>query len=348
MTIVYIGYGSSDTTSGHRASALGRLGHTVNIWDPLEVIGHLRGRGILRKIHDTSGQILLTSLVCRWLTTKLEGCSAVDCVWVNGGEFLSPKSLRMLASVAVPKVLYNNDDPTGKRDGNRFWQVRRSLPFYDMFVALRSPTAQEGKQLGAKRVFRVHFSYDEVFHAPLTLDEPLGRDFVSDVCFVGTWMRDECRDEFIHMLWRSGLNISIWGPRWEKSRFKDLVKACWRGPWISGRQYVQTISGAKIALGMVSKGNRDEHTQRSVEIPYAGGLLCAERTSEHMRMFKEGEEAVFWSSPEECIRVCRDLLANEDRRREIVANGMRKVRELKVGNEDVCRRILRGVFADAQ
>lgn len=340
MNITYIGYGSSQTTSGHRANALRRLGHTVSVWDPLEVIGRLRGQGLVRKFHDTSGQALLALLTYWWLQSKLQRCSAVDAIWINSGEFVLPKAVRMLGKLGVPIVLYNNDDPTGVRDGNRFRQVRAALPFYDICVALRSQTAQEMRQLSAKKVLQVPFSYDEIAHAPVESSEQISGEFQSDICFVGTWMRGENRDECLDKLWRSGSKVSIWGPRWNNSRCRGLIRACWKGPWISDRQYVCAISGAKIALGLVSKGNRDEHTQRSVEIPYAGGLLCAERTSDHMRMFRDGEEAAFWGSPEECIQVCRDLLANEDRRRRIVMNGMRKVRELKVGNEDIVNRIL--------
>jgi spore maturation protein CgeB len=266
-------------------------------------------------------------------------------IWVNGGEFLSRRALTLLASLHAPIVLYNNDDPMGPRDGRRFIQVRRSLDLYQLCVALREPSAADMRAAGAKRVMRVPFSYDEIEHAPVTCSEIVHEKFHSDIGFVGTWMRGEARDLLLEQLRRTGLRVSIWGPRWEKSPFRQLVKECWRGAWISGRNYVYAVSGAKVVIGLVSKGNRDLHTQRSVEIPYAGGLLCAERTSEHMTMFKDAHEAVFWDSHEACVQVCQELVANQARRRSIVENGMRRVRELKVGNEDVCRRVLDAIFA---
>jgi len=103
---------------------------------------------------------------------------------------------------------------------------------------------------------------------------------------------------------------------------------------------VAAIQGAKLCLGLLSKENRDLHTQRSAEIPYAGGLFCAERTSEHRQLYTEGAEAVFWSDAEECIQACRRLLADEPLRERIRIAGMHRIRALGLGNESICRQIL--------
>lgn len=345
MQILYIGDDSLSSTSRHRADALRRLGHDVAIWNPEAAVSGLRKIGVLQKLHNISGQVLLVGSVQRWLAGKLKIAEKHDLIWVNDGALLSPRAVGMLRAQQSPLILYNNDDPTGKRDGNRFFQVCRTLSLYDLCVTLRKSTAKEMLQMGAARTMRVGFSYDEIERRPVDPDEPIPEEFLSDVCFVGTWMRGENRDHFLDNIRRAGLRLKIWGPRWEKSGCKQLVRDCWMGAWLSGREYVYAIAGAKVAIGLVSGGNRDDHTSRSVEIPYAGGLLCAVRTQRHTEMFKEGSEAIFWESPEECVRVCRELVADDHRRKIIVANGMRRVRELKVGNEDLCRKILSEVFA---
>jgi hypothetical protein len=103
---------------------------------------------------------------------------------------------------------------------------------------------------------------------------------------------------------------------------------------------VAALQGAKIALGFLSHGNRDLHTRRSVEIPYAGGLLCAERTTEHLAMYEEGIEAVFWSDVNECAAICHKLLVDDVLRERIRQQGMTRVRADGYGNESVCREIL--------
>lgn len=92
---------------------------------------------------------------------------------------------------------------------------------------------------------------------------------------------------------------------------------------------------------MLSQGNRDLHTRRSVETTYAGGLLCARRTAIHLDMYTENQEAVFWDDADECIDVCKRLLADNEQRENIRKAGYNKVRALKVGNEDICTAILK-------
>jgi spore maturation protein CgeB len=77
-----------------------------------------------------------------------------------------------------------------------------------------------------------------------------------------------------------------------------------------------------------------------MEIPYAGGLLCAQRTSEHMALYREGEEAVFWSSPQECADQCKRLLADPALMDRIKQAGRSRVLANRVGNEDICRKAL--------
>ena len=71
-----------------------------------------------------------------------------------------------------------------------------------------------------------------------------------------------------------------------------------------------------------------------------GGFLCAERTEEHLAMYKEDEEAVFWSTPEECAEKCFALLADEERRNRIAEAGRRRCMNSGYLNEPVMRRIL--------
>jgi hypothetical protein len=261
-------------------------------------------------------------------------------VWVNGGELIGAAAANKLRQFGAPLVLYNNDDPTGKRDGRRFDSLLATLPAYDLCVVLRAPNVGEFYARGARSVHRVWMSYDEVLHRPFERIEDIPAAFRSEVAFVGTWIRGEGRDEFLLALIDRGLDIAIWGDRWHKSANWPRLQAHWRGPALAGQDYVAALQGAKLALGLLSRGNRDLHTTRSAEIPYAGGLLCAERTTEHLAMYREGEEAVFWNDADECAAVCHRLLADDALRERIRQQGMARVRQGGYGNEAVCREIL--------
>jgi hypothetical protein len=57
-------------------------------------------------------------------------------------------------------------------------------------------------------------------------------------------------------------------------------------------------------------------------------------------MYKEDEEAVFWSTPEECAQKCFDLLADDNKRKWIAEAGHKRCISDGYLNEPVMQRIL--------
>ncbi len=346
MKILYIGHSAPASTSRHRADALTRLGHEVIVADPYAALAtHLRGQ-LRGTLHYRTGYRLLQRAACAWVDGLLrQHAGWPELVWVDGGELFGFKAATALRQFDCPTVLYNHDDPTGKRDGHRFDSLVKSLPLYDVCAVVRQENIDEFKGRGAKLVVRVWRSYDEVMHAPYQAVSEIPQEFRSEVAFIGTWMRGENRDGFLLDLVKRGIPVSIWGQRWEKSPRWEQLKDCYRGGNLSGRDYVAAMQGAKVCLGMLSKGNRDLHTTRTMEIPYAGGVLCAERTSEHLELFKDGVEAVFWNDVEECALQCRRLLDDDVWREAVRHAGMAKVRASRLGHEDICAALIDAALA---
>ena len=343
-SILYFGDYGSGSTSRHRADAIKRLGHKVIVQNPQEVFKDTLDSPLLGRIHFRTGYRFLQKKISAWLSGLMSSLKVKpDLILIDSGEWFGPVCVRVLKRAGVPVVLYNIDDPTGNRDGRRFDSLKKALPFYDLVVVVRKETEQECKQLGAQHVICVYRNYDEVAHAPFPSIDEIPEKFKSEVVFIGTWMRNEKRDEFLLSLIALGVPVTVWGSRWEKSSHFAQLKPYWKGPQVSGRDYVAAIQGAKICIGLLSKGNRDLHTTRSLEVPYAGGLLCAQRTSDHQHMYKEGEEAVFWDNAEECAQVCKQLLSDDALREKIRIGGMNRVRKLKTGNEDLIREIIQAV-----
>jgi spore maturation protein CgeB len=77
-----------------------------------------------------------------------------------------------------------------------------------------------------------------------------------------------------------------------------------------------------------------------LEIPALGGLLCAERPTEHLALYDEGREAVFWQDGEECASHCHRLLADEPLRREIARRGHERVRGNSHYNEPMLAAVM--------
>lgn len=344
MKIIYLGSQKLNSTSYHRACALERLGHSISFLDPYQYLSTLPFSNWTSFIHYNTGYKFIQTALTLNIQEKIETLSRVDLVWVDSGELLGPACLRALKQLRCPIVLYNVDDPTGKRDGNRFSSLLKSLILYDLVVVVRTESEVECYQLGARNVLRVFRSYDEVAHKPFDDIREINPAFISDVAFIGTWMRHEKRDEFLLALVNDGVQVSIWGDQWEKSYHWQKLKQFHRGKAVYGRDYVAAIQGAKICLGLLSGGNRDLHTTRSLEVPFAGGVLCAERTVEHKQLYKEGVEALFWTNAEECAKICLQWLYDESQRDILRKAGMHRIRQAKLGNEDVCKSILDKVF----
>jgi len=272
-----------------------------------------------------------------------------DVVLVDQGEWLGPRMLRAMRRAChpdVPIVNYTVDDPFGGRDGRRFAGYRHALSHYDMVCVVRDENVAEARACGARKVMRVWFSADELAHAPRALTAEQQARFAGEVVFVGTWMPE--RGPFMADLIRHGVPLSIWGDRWHKAPEWPQLASHWRGPGLTiDDDYAAAILAAKVNLGLLSKGNRDLHTTRSLEIPALGGLFCAERTSEHLQLYAEGSEAVFWRDAAECAEQCRALLADAPRRRAIATAG--QARALRNGhyNEQVMARIIEAVLPGA-
>ena len=66
-------------------------------------------------------------------------------------------------------------------------------------------------------------------------------------------------------------------------------------------EYFNCIQNSFLIYSPLRKANSDLQTSRTVEIPFFGGILFTERTSEHLDMYIENQEAVFFESKEEIL-----------------------------------------------
>ena len=348
-SILYFGCDSLASTSRHRADALRRLGCQVAVVDPQDLIG---ARQKWQTFFDyiTGYRLLQRRLLMGLIgSSVLEGLRP-DLVWVNGGELMGPLALTWIRKVfQCPIVLYNNDDPTGFRDRGCFSSLTASLRFFDLCVFCRPETALEALAMGAGRVLRVLMSYDEIIHRPAYTASASASASASGpgpepvVSFIGTLIAGERRDDFLVELLQADLPLRLIGNSWQRSRHWPLLFQIHQGPGISGTAYAQALGSAAVTLGLLSHGNRDLITTRSLEAPACGALFCAERTSEHQLLYEQGQEALFWSSTTECIELCQQLLDHPQRGETIRRAGLQQVRRMGVGNEDICRQILAAI-----
>jgi hypothetical protein len=333
MKILYLGVNKG--TSRHRFQALGRLGHEVRQIAPEDFLP--KGRW-LAKFHWETGGIFCQKQVAAGIM-KAIGNDKFDVVWVDAGRYIGPSLVKRLRNRSKAVLNYNVDNPYHTRDRYSWTLFRRTVSSYDLMVLVRDENIEQAKAMGAHKIFHVRLSADEIAHAPRLLTPEDHEKWDSEVVFVGTCFPE--RGPFMAELIKRGVPLSIYGGNWQKSPYWPQLASSWKGSDTNDADnYAKAIQCSKICLGLLSKGNRDLHTQRSLEIPYMGALFCAERTPVHQLLYQEGEEAVFWSDAEECAQVCLDLLEDDAKRERITRQGHE--RSLRNGhlNEPVLASVL--------
>ncbi|WP_339726243.1 glycosyltransferase [uncultured Paraglaciecola sp.] len=331
--ILYVGECNGNSLC--RLNAMKRLGYSVEVVTPRKF---LPDSAWVSRIFWRFSGIFFVPWINVGLKKFLKKRATYDLVWVNAGDYLFPSSVEILKQATKKIVNYNTDDPYGKRDGNRHLGYLKSVPLYDLIVVVRKPNIAEAYQFGAKQVYFTFMTADEIEHKPVDLTKSDKGKYKFDVLFLGTWFPE--RGPFMLKLIELGVPLTIVGPNWGKSPEWPKLKNCVASNGFFGKDYSKAIQESKICLGLLSKGNRDEHTTRSMEIPALGSLFCAERTTEHEFLYKDGVEAVFWRTPEECAEKCLGLLQNPSLIDEISKNGNTKVYKNGSFNEDMIKSVL--------
>jgi len=248
-----------------------------------------------------------------------------DLIFIEKGVQFSAKNLIFFKSSVMNhvKIIHlNPDDPFGEF-GNGWGRFVSSIPFYDIHFVPKEINRREYLKLGAKFVYVYDRSFSLNYHKPANLSKSELRLFGCEVGFIGSYAT--YRESVIYAMLRDGINVQIWGDGWSKGKHWNKLKPNFRGPSQVGENYPKAISGMKIALHFVRHENRDLQDSRTFEIPACGSFMLAERTSEHEKLFIENIEAVFFSSPEECIQKCKFYLENARLRKKIAEAGMRRV-----------------------
>lgn len=304
MKILFIGKMSDNAED--RARALEALGCEVERISDQRILCS----SFLNKVaHRGYGAVLQFPLFLRCLQLGLFRKS-YDCVFLNQSIYLGPRIIRQWQKQGAKVVNYVNDDPFGNEQQPRWKLFFKSIRVLDAVIVVRDENIAEATERGARRVIKVMMSAEPLRHHPIPWNLEDEKRWSTDLAFVGTWFPE--RGPFIAKLIRAGFNISIYGNNWEKAPEWPEIKHCFKSRMILGDDYVKAIQYAKINIGLLSKENRDQYTIRSFEIPAIGALLCGERTEVHCQLYSEAEEAVFFDDVDECIQVCKELLAEPE------------------------------------
>ncbi|MBF0246081.1 MAG: glycosyltransferase [Planctomycetes bacterium] len=308
MEILFAGDLARGTRSLQRLEALRSLGHRVRAvqLDPIALYG--RSWSLLRA--GFSNLRLLWAL-------KSKG---TELFWVEKGLLLHP-DLLLDARRRHPGIClacYSEDDMFAAHNRNSLYL--RDLPLYDVVFTTKSYNAEPGElpSLGARKVVFIDKAFHATLHRPVEPGQEEKRRYGADVGFIGSFEAE--RAEAMLCLAESGVRVRIWGNGWGPWRGRHPLLAVENRPIYSG-EYVLALCATKINLCFLRKINRDQQTDRSVEIPACGAFMLAERTEEHQRLFTEDREAVYFSDTLEMFAKVRYYLEHEAERERIAAAG---------------------------
>jgi spore maturation protein CgeB len=336
LKILFLGVdGGNAIKRGH---ALKRLGHDVMRIDPYSLFPL---KNFVGRLIYYGGAPLIESYLKKKIIPIISNLN-FDVTYVDNGELVGRQILSVLKQVSFLIINYNNDDPFGTRDKKKWRLYLEAVPYYDLLAVVRQVNVAEAYALGAHKVIQVFMAVDEL-DGPRAITPQDRQRLAHEVLFIGTWMPE--RGPFLQKLVAAGVPLAIYGNDWHKAPEWPALKSVWHGPAIYGDDYIKALQLAKVSLGLLSKGNRDLHTTRTFEIPYCGGLLCAERTSEHLQLYQEDVEAVFWSDANECIDKCQNLLSNGKLRADIAEKGRLRCLRNGIFNETNLKKMLESAYS---
>ncbi|PZM82063.1 MAG: hypothetical protein DKM50_04780 [Candidatus Margulisiibacteriota bacterium] len=256
----------------------------------------------------------------------LQQCEKIkpDFIFVYKGIPIFPSTLQKIKKKNILIFAYNNDDPFGA--GYPFYVWRHylaGLPFYDYIFSYRQKNINDYKNLGYTNVDLLRSYFIESKNYPIT--DYKGSRSLADVSFIGHYENDG-RDEVIKYLLDNGINLTLNGPEWHRSKYYEYFSSrCGNIEAIRGEQYNIALNSTKICLVFLSKLNNDTYTRRCFEIPAAKSFMLCQYSDDISNVFQEKRDAEFFRSKEELLEKILFYLKNDEIRDCIAASGYNRL-----------------------
>ena len=334
LSILYIGELSEGGTCLQRMRILQELGHRIISFDITPWL--------------TGGPRFLRSLAHRknlgppvWrlndaLMSYAEAAPPVTHLWVDRGRWIYPEVLQQLKQRTGASLVHYTPDPQLTHHQSRHFDA--CIPLYDMLVTTKPFEMELYKAAGARDVMLVLQGFDDRF-TPIAPPADLLSELGSDVCFIG-----HCESHYggrLKAAKRAARRLRIWGPGWPRyTHLHPWARSHVVADGIWGARYPLALACSKIALGLLSKRIPETTTTRTFEIPAMGVFMLAERTDDHLSLFKEGIEAEFFGSDDELQDKIRYYLSHDKTRERIAVAGRKRSLRGKYNSRDQLLKVL--------
>jgi len=315
-------HGGSLPIGRYCATALGRLGHMVDVFEAPLFKSAFDG---LKELKIASADLdhlenSFLQVVSSAVMAKTE-IMQPDLVLALAQAPLSRQTLSKLRQKGVPTAMWFVED-------FRVFQYWRSFaPYYDFFAVIqKEPFFFELDRIGVKNVMYLPLAADPEFHRPLEPDAVDKKRFGSDLSFLGAGYPNR-RRAFASLL---RYDFNIWGTEWDGAAELEPVVQM-QGRRISPQEAVKIFSCTKINLNLHSsvKGDRDVVpgdfvNPRTFELASCGAFQLTDNRELLPELFSEKEITTFGNMDE--MREKMDyFLEHPEERREIARAARKRV-----------------------
>jgi spore maturation protein CgeB len=315
-------HGGSLPIGRYCATALGRLGHMVDVFEAPLFKSAFDG---LKELKIASADLdhlenSFLQVVSSAVMAKTE-IMQPDLVLALAQAPLSRQTLSKLRQKGVPTAMWFVED-------FRVFQYWRSFaPYYDFFAVIqKEPFFSELGKIGVKNVMYLPLAADPEFHRPQEPDAVDKKRFGSDISFLGAGYPNR-RRAFASLL---GYDFKIWGTEWDGAAELDPVVQM-RGRRISPQEAVKIFSCTKINLNLHSsvKGDRDVVpgdfvNPRTFELASCGAFQLTDNRELLPELFSEKEITTFGNMDEMREKIDY-FLEHPEKRREIAQRSRQRV-----------------------
>jgi spore maturation protein CgeB len=331
--ILYVGNPRPGQTSAYRMESLRRLAQDVVVFD---VPAHLEGPKLVGVLRSRFPEGPLVSRINRQLLHAVDEHQP-DVVFFDKPIYFTRSTIEAIKRRRALTVSYNQDNPFGPRKDGVWRQFYKVFRLFDLHCLFRKADVARYQAWGLNFI-ETMFSFDPVMQFP----PPVGwsdTNRTREVSYIGSPLED--RPQFLRDLAeRHQVPISISGPRWEKFFSDELRSRYVTHGYLKDSEYRESIWKSKINLGFITHKNEDDIGHKSIEIAACQSFLLAVRSGGQAACFEEDQEAVFFSSLEECADKSRFYLDRPDLRQAIALRARARVVRSGYDNDSQLARIL--------
>jgi len=266
-----------------------------------------------------------------------------DLVLLINGAFIMPETVDELRDEGIPVAVFHPDAPVRGNINYRPEHLPVARRATAVFLWSRDLVARWNDSEDVRAIY-LPFAWDpDVF--PHVAGDPGSESNLCDgpeVVFVGGW--DRRRERWLEPV-AERFDLKIWGPYYwgTHTRRRSLLRECWQGRALRGREAAEAVAGADIALNVLRDQNLPDGTNmRAFEVPGAGGFLLSTRTSGVTEIYPEGEAGAYFRSVEEMLKKIDHYLTHPEDRR-IIARSAHKITAESQQYRDRARQILENV-----